>query len=249
MCGARGHPGDANDLRLPPGPDEHGALPATGLQLAGPSGRGSRGGVCARSQGAGCCCPGQAHLLKSEGSPRLQVRRPPGGWSALSARTTGPSGCGGQSIEAWNCGSSAERPLPDLPNADLRRPAEAGHRAAVTATATPNQQPNCPDPRAPATPGAAGSRGEGGRAFGSARAREPPLGPPSPSRLQEAGEDARLSQSAEFWGDRHTATDNSRSPGSLFFLLCVTAAAGKRGRLRAETDLCVSTGQRCSRGF
>lgn len=155
----------------------------------------------------------------------------------------------GQSNEAWNCGSSAERPLPGPPDADLRRPAETGHRAAVTATATPNQQPNCQDRRAPATPGAAGSRGEGGRAFGSARAREPPLGPLSPSRLQEAGEDARLSQSAEFWGNCHTATDNSRSPGSLFFLLCVTAAAGKRGRLRAETDLCVSTGQRCSRGF
>lgn len=117
VCGARGHLGDANDLRLPPGPDEHGALPATGLRLAGPSGRGSRGGVCARSQGAGCCCPGQAHLLKSEGSPRLQVRRPPGGWSALSARTTGPSECGGKAtrpgiVAAPQSVPSLVRPMP-----------------------------------------------------------------------------------------------------------------------------------------
>lgn len=141
VCGARGHLGAANDLRLPPGPDEHGALPATGLRLAGPSGRGSRGGVCARSQGIGVLLPWtgapseKRRVAAAAGAPASR------GLECSVGQDHGALRMWGQSNEAWNCGSSAERPVPGPPNADLRRPTEAGHRAAVTATATPNQRP------------------------------------------------------------------------------------------------------------
>lgn len=88
---------------------------ASGWQV--PVAGGAEGACALGARELGCCCPGQAHLLKSEGSPRLQVRRPPGGWSALSARTTGPSECGGKAtrpgiVAAPQSVPSLVRPMP-----------------------------------------------------------------------------------------------------------------------------------------
>lgn len=149
-------------------------VPAAGEPCGGASAR--RGAV-----------PGQAHLLQREGPPRLQVRRPAEAGGASVGQDHGPLPTLRRSGQAWTRSSSARRPLPGPPNADLRGQPRQGAKWRGQPQPHQTNALTAKIRAATATRGTAGLPGRGrsrGRALGSARASGPTSPGAAPGHLQ-----------------------------------------------------------------